>query len=70
MSEQSKTSAFLRWAFGCSIGATFSLYFLDGWHLWGFYLSPPLLYPLGVSTIGQVAVIYRMALSGKQKKAP
>jgi hypothetical protein len=52
--EQKKTSAFLRRAFGWSLGGTFVLFLLDGWHLWGFYLSPQLLWGLAGATIGEL----------------
>jgi len=59
---------FLRRAFGFSLGATFGIIVLQGFHLWGFQLSDGFLNWLGVATVGQVAGLFTMVLRQNSPK--
>jgi hypothetical protein len=57
---RSQASRFLIKAFAGTLVATFTLIFLQGFHLWGFTLPEAFLHWIGVATIGELGGLLAM----------
>jgi len=52
--HQSQIEPFLLWAYGLFSAATFAIFFLQGFHTWGFQLDIKVLLCLSGATIGEI----------------
>jgi hypothetical protein len=59
--QQNKMINFLLVAYGVLLCATMSIFFLQGFHAWGFVLDASLLKWLGGATIGEIAGLLAIA---------
>lgn len=62
LTQREKIIQFLLWSYGGSLLATMSIFYLQGFKVWGFNLDATLLKWLGGATIGELAGLLTLAV--------
>jgi hypothetical protein len=61
--RQEKTLQYLQWVFSVALAVSIGLFFLQGFHAWGFDLSVDILKILATGTVGEVGGLLAIALN-------